>query len=185
MTRRELRARRRALSTSERQSAEAAIAHNLIGMRTYRRARCVAVYYGIDGEVGLTRVIEHARATGKSVFVPTLARDGLRFVDIGTGDRIIRNRFGIPEPAGGRRIDPRGLDIVLAPLVAFDEMGNRLGMGKGYYDRSFGFLNLRTHWRRPKLIGIGFGLQKVRRLASQTWDVPLTCAVTEQGIDYF
>lgn len=154
-------------------------------MRAYQRARAIAVYFGIDGEVDLSSVVQHARANGKSVFAPVLARDGLRFIEIGTGNVFRRNRFGIPEPGDGRRIDPRGLDVVFAPLVAFDTRGNRLGMGKGYYDRSFEFLRLRTRWRRPKLIGVGFEFQRIDRLVPHDWDVPLWGAVTDSGVDYF
>ena len=183
--RRELRARRRSLGRSERRRCEHAIERNLRRMRVYQRARRIAVYFSVDGEVNLHAIIAHARACGKSVFAPTLARDGLRFVEIRNRSVYRINRFGILEPGSGRRMDPRGLDLVLAPLVAFDSRGNRLGMGKGYYDRSFGFLGLRTHWRKPKLIGIGFDFQKVGRLTRSDWDVPLWSAVTNAGIDYF
>ncbi len=154
-------------------------------MRTYQRARTIAVYFGIDGEVDLSSIFEPAKSSGKSIFVPVLARNGLRFIELGTRDRLGRNRFGIPEPRGGRSIDPRHLDVVLAPLVAFDARGHRLGMGKGYYDRSFGFLRRRTCWRKPKLIGIGFDFQKIDQLVPQNWDVPLWAAVTNTGVDYF
>ena len=154
-------------------------------MRAYQRARRIAVYFGIDGEVDLRLIVEHARAGGKSIFAPVLARDGLRFIEIGIRGVIRRNRFGIPEPLHGRQIDAQRLDVVLAPLVAFDARGHRLGMGKGYYDRTFGFLRQRMRWRKPKLIGIGFDFQKVDRLVPQHWDVPLWAAVTNAGIDYF
>jgi len=183
--RRHLRARRRALEPSERRTAQCTIARNLQRMRAYQRARTIAVYCGIDGEVDLSSVVAHAQSSGKSTFAPILARNGLRFIEIGTNDALRRNRFGIPEPEGGRRIDPRRLDVVLTPLVAFDDRGNRLGMGKGYYDRTFGFLKMRTHWRKPKLIGVGFDFQKVDHLATQHWDVPLWGAVTNGGVHYF
>ena len=154
-------------------------------MRAYQRARKIAVYVGIDGEVDLSAIGEHARSSNKSIFAPVLAQNGLRFVETGTRSGFRRNRFGIPEPDGGRRIDPRELDVVLTPLVAFDNRGHRLGMGKGYYDRCFGFLRRRTRWRKPKLIGIGFDFQKIEKLVPQYWDVPLWGAVTNTGIDYF
>ena len=154
-------------------------------MRAYRRARAVAIYFGIDGEVDLRRVAEHARSSGKSIFVPALRGNSLRFVELGDRNVLRRNRFGIPEPERGRRVDTHRLDIVLAPLVAFDKRGNRLGMGQGYYDRSFSYLGRRTRWQKPKLIGIGFEFQKVDRLVPKSWDVPLWGAVTDGGIDYF
>ena len=154
-------------------------------MRAYQRARKIAVYVGIDGEVDLSAIGEYARSSNKSIFAPVLAQNGLRFVETVTRSGFRRNRFGIPEPHCGRRIDPRELDVVLTPLVAFDNRGHRLGMGKGYYDRCFGFLRRRTRWRKPKLIGIGFDFQKIEKLVPRYWDVPLWGAVTNKGIDYF
>ncbi len=154
-------------------------------MPAYQRARAVAIYFGIDGEVDLRCVAEHARSSGKSIFVPALAGNSLRFLELGVRDVLKRNRFGIPEPESGRRVDTRRLDIVLVPLVAFDKRGNRLGMGQGYYDRSFSYLRRRTRWQKPKLIGIGFDFQKVDRLVPKYWDVPLWGAVTDGGVEHF
>jgi 5-formyltetrahydrofolate cyclo-ligase len=74
---------------------------------------------------------------------------------------------------------------VLAPLVAFDRSGNRLGMGGGYYDRSFAYLRHRVHWRRPRLIGYAYGFQEVQALERAHWDVPLSGVVTELGLRLF
>ena len=94
-------------------------------------------------------------------------------------DHMDRNIFGILEPERKPRIDARRLDLVLTPLVAFDDRGVRIGVGRGYYDRCFAFLNRRRHWRRPKLVGVAYERQHVRELARASWDVPLWGAVTE------
>ena len=96
-----------------------------------------------------------------------------------------RGDFGIQEPAGGPIRAARNLDIILTPLVAFDSAGNRIGMGGGYYDRTFAFLKRRTTWRKPKLIGIAFGLQEVDAVPVDTWDVPLDGILTEKGLVLF
>ena len=72
------------------------------------------------------------------------------------------------------------LDLVLVPLVGFDGAGNRLGMGGGFYDRSFAFLGQRR-WRRPRLVGVAFDLQRVDRLPRRAWDVPLDAVASERG----
>jgi len=184
-TRRALRERRRALAPCERRVAQKRITRKLLCLRAYRRARRVAVYFAIDGEVDLNLVIRDARARHKSVYVPVLTGERLNFVELRLHTPLTRNRYGIPEPRGGRQIDPRKLDIVLTPLVAFDRRGTRLGMGKGYYDRSFGFLMLRTRWVRPKLIGVGFAFQGLETIAAQPWDVRLWAAVTDAGAHAF
>jgi 5-formyltetrahydrofolate cyclo-ligase len=100
--------------------------------------------------------------------------------------RLIRNRFGIAEPLGtsAARIEPRALDLVLVPVVGFDKAGNRLGMGGGYYDRSFAFA-LRRATRRPCLIGVAFDCQRVGGLPARPGDVPLDGVVTPRAYHRF
>jgi 5-formyltetrahydrofolate cyclo-ligase len=68
------------------------------------------------------------------------------------------------------------------PLVAFDEQGNRLGMGGGFYDRTLAYLRQREQWRRPLLIGLAHECQKVPSLESQRWDIPLDAIFTEAAV---
>jgi 5-formyltetrahydrofolate cyclo-ligase len=150
-------------------------------LASYAAAHRVGVYFAIDGEVDLQKVIEHARRHGKAVYVPVLAGNGLRFVELRRNARLGPNRYGIPEPKRGRMLALGKLDLVLTPLVAFDGHGTRLGMGKGYYDRSFAFLLRRRRWIKPRLIGIGFEFQRVAALATHPWDVRLRAAVTEMA----
>ncbi|MGD8594123.1 MAG: 5-formyltetrahydrofolate cyclo-ligase, partial [Gammaproteobacteria bacterium] len=72
----------------------------------------------------------------------------------------------------------RRLNLVLTPLVAFDARGNRLGMGGGYYDRTFAYLRHQHRWRRPRLAGIAYDFQQVDRLERSSWDVPLSTIAT-------
>ena len=97
------------------------------------------------------------------------------------------NRFGIPEPdlPAASRCPVLALDLVLVPLVAFDEAGNRLGMGGGFYDRTFRYLRHRTCWRRPHLVGIAYDAQRVPAIDARRWDVPLDAVVTETALHRF
>jgi 5-formyltetrahydrofolate cyclo-ligase len=99
----------------------------------------------------------------------------------------VSNCFGIPEPAGasGRWLRGAELDVVLAPLVAFDRAGHRLGMGGGFYDRTFRFVVRRAEWRRPWIIGLAYDFQRVDALPVERWDVPLHAVVTESGAQLF
>jgi 5-formyltetrahydrofolate cyclo-ligase len=183
--RRTLRERRRALAPCERRVAQKRITRELLRLGAYRRAHRVAVYFAIDGEVDLSLVVRDARARHKSVYAPVLTGERLGFVELRLNTPLTRNRYGILEPRSGRQIDPRKLDIVLTPLVAFNCRGTRLGMGKGYYDRSFGFLTRRMRWVRPKLVGVGFAFQAVQTIVAQPWDVRLWAAVTDAGAHTF
>jgi 5-formyltetrahydrofolate cyclo-ligase len=69
--------------------------------------------------------------------------------------------------------------------VAFDDHGVRLGVGRGYYDRTFKFLRHRSLWRRPKLLGVAYELQHVGLLTPSSWDVPLWGVVTNARVRRF
>ena len=76
---------------------------------------------------------------------------------------------------------PDELDLVLAPLVVFDGNRNRIGMGGGFYDRSFAFRKNSEH-TIPVLIGVAHEIQKVDRIVPEEWDVQLDMIVTDQAI---
>jgi len=142
----------------------------------------MAVYLSVDGELSLQRAISAAQARNTSLYAPVLDGDILRFAPLSRDTNMRDNHLGIPEPMDDGYIDPRSLDVVLTPLVAFDDSGTRVGMGGGHYDRCFSFLASRSHWLRPKLIGVGYEFQRTRDLERRSWDIPLWAAVTERAV---
>ena len=86
---------------------------------------------------------------------------------------LLRNNFGLWEPVDSEIISPKQLNLVVTPLVAFDEYHNRIGMGGGYFDRCFAFLRHRNHWISPKLIGVAFACQETERIEPNPWDIRL------------
>lgn len=132
-------------------------------------------------------IIERCWACGKHVYLPVLSSDRhgrLEFARYLPDSRMLPNRFNIPEPqvVPGSLVSARALDLALTPLVGFDSTGGRLGMGGGYYDRTFAFLRNRRHWKKPHLIGLAYDFQRVSHLERKAWDVPLEAVVTETGI---
>ncbi len=183
--RRELRAKRRALSGPARAHADRAIQAHIRSLPEFRRARRVALFMPFDGEPSLAALVELARRRHKLLYVPVLRGMTMTFAELEPGAALAANFFGILEPKLGAKIGASQLDIVLTPLVGFDERGVRLGVGRGYYDRCFRFLRHRTHWRRPKLLGVAYELQRVPPLTPSSWDVPLWAVVTERGVRRF
>ncbi len=185
--RRSLRARRRTLPARQRVQLSHNLVHILARSRLLRRAQRIAAYVPNDGEIDLSALFPILRARGRHLYLPTLMRSRLCFLPCIRETPLLLNRYGIPEPGVSPRhqIAPQALDLVLLPLVAFDTKGNRLGMGGGYYDRSFAFLRQRQHWRKPTLIGMAYDFQQVERLNAQPWDVPLDGVVTESGLQWF
>jgi 5-formyltetrahydrofolate cyclo-ligase len=183
--RRRLRNERRALTGEPRHRAEYDLCRHLIRLGAFRRARTLGGVLAFDGEPELASVLELATRQRKRVFVPVVKHETMRFSHLPPAAPLTANLFGILEPMLEEPIDPRRLDLVLTPLVAFDDRGTRLGVGRGYYDRCFHFLRGRRHWHRPKLLGVGFSFQQVPRLERQAWDVPLWGVVTEKGARVF
>lgn len=184
-----IRARRRELPPARRTVAAAAVARQLRRHRLYREAHDIALFIANDGELSPHLVARLAARARKRCYLPVL-RPGnrLAFVRYLPDITVLRpNRFGIDEPRFRPRdiVPPTALDLVLMPLVAFDGQGNRLGMGGGFYDRTFAFMRRRHHRRWPVLIGIAWELQHVRRLDSEPWDIPLGAVVTEKRLRLF
>ena len=96
---------------------------------------------------------------------------------------MITNCYGIAEPAlDVRAIKPIStIDVLLTPLVAFDNSGARIGMGGGYYDRTLAkwhqhYVNNKYH--KPSPIGIAHNCQEVDKISPEAWDIPLPKIVT-------
>ena len=178
-----MRAARRALSTEQRLAADREIRSLVRSLPAFRAAHRVALFFAFDGEPDLAPLLDFGLR--KQYFAPVITRTDMCFAEIGPDTVLAPNFYGIPEPVGPEFIDPRSLDIVLTPLVAFDSRGNRIGVGAGYYDRCFSFLRQRQRWRRPKLVGTAYALQRIPAFQANDWDVPLWAAVTEAGYESF
>jgi 5-formyltetrahydrofolate cyclo-ligase len=165
--RRRLRAARRAVAAGERPRAAAAIDDALNSLGLPRPHTRISAYRPMDGEIDPVIVLRRARALGCEIHYPVITSLRNRRMQFAT-DGVIRNGHW--------------LDLVLVPLVGFDALGNRLGMGGGFYDRHFAFLRNRRAWRRPILVGIAFDVQRVPGLTEAAHDVPLWGVVTERGI---
>lgn len=179
----DLRSRRRELSQQVQHDASQAISNRFIALSEYRRAKRIAAYVGSKGEIDPMPLLRRAHSDGKQCYLPVLHPflPGRLWFARWTPDTPMRsNRFGIPEPAGnpGYRCLPQHLDLVVVPLLGFDDKCQRLGMGGGYYDRTFAFRRFRCHWKGPLLIGVAHELQRVARLDSQPWDVSLDKVLT-------
>lgn len=187
--RRQLRRRRRALTPHQRRSASRELCRRLKRLPALQRARRVALYLPNDGEIDPQPLIDWLTARRASVYLPVLrplSENRLWFVRYHTGTRMTRNRFGIAEPDTrfgahrANRLPAWALDTVLLPLVGFDDEGQRIGMGGGFYDRTFAFA--RRQRPRPRLIGLAHDCQRVDALPVADWDVPLDSIVSDRRI---
>jgi len=178
----EMRGARRQLDAASQAAAAQALRAQLIAQPEYAAAARISAYFAVRGEIDMAPLIECAGADGKQIYLPVLDGDYLLFAPWAPGEPLEKRPFGLLEPAVSRDalIEPRELDLALVPLVAFDAAGNRLGMGGGYYDRSFAFL--REGATRPVFCGVAHELQRVDALDAESWDVPLQMVATDAGI---
>ncbi len=184
--RKQLRARRMQLTPLQRSKAAEKMAEQIAASRLFCNSQRIAAYLPVNGEIDPTPLIEIAWSMHKRIYLPVLtpAYDGkLWFVRYDVNSRMVKNRFRIPEPVAGQRqrIRSIALDLVLTPLVGFDNKGNRLGMGGGFYDRTFAFLNRRKHLKKPCMLGLAYENQRVGKLKNEAWDVKLHSVATELG----
>ena len=182
-----MRQQRNTLSPQQQSDAAHNVEQLISRSHVYRNSQRIACYIANDGELSLEPLIERIWLQNKVCYLPVLDSihpNRLWFAPYRPNSKMRLNRFGIPEPLYKKHelVRARSLDLVMTPLVAFDKMGNRLGMGGGFYDRSFAFLLRRRYWHKPRLCGVAYDFQQVKQLPYQPWDVPLTAIATDRTI---
>jgi len=150
----------------------------------FRVAQRIAFYQVADGELDPRMLLDLALSEGKSCFLPIIQKDSPEFVSFAPYDantELVPNKWGIAEPPVSEVISPTKFDVVFVPLVAFSKDCFRLGMGKGFYDRTFSFkiFNRRSN---PLLVGLAHECQLVDSFPVESWDVRLDAVATESKI---
>jgi 5-formyltetrahydrofolate cyclo-ligase len=176
--RRKYRTLRRELSVQQQRSHADAVGRHFACARLMLCFNRFAVYAAADGEIDASPIAEQLLAAQKTVALPVVQRNRQLAFSRYTPDtpiRINRYRIAEPDPRGATPVAAASLDVVLLPLVAFDALGHRLGMGGGYYDASFA--------ARPRAlrIGLAHAVQFSASLPARDWDVPLDAVLTERG----
>jgi 5-formyltetrahydrofolate cyclo-ligase len=174
-----IRLRERAESADPSESGDRAQAHFLREFPPWA-GKTVALYCALAGEVPTERIRRTYLAAGARLYYPRVTEKGtLSFYPHREGDGWETGPYGIPEPSIPAGVEPRqsGWDIVVAPGLAFDRRGNRLGRGFGYYDRFLGDLPEDV----PR-VGLAWAGQLVPDVPVDARDVPVHALVTEEGV---
>lgn len=170
---------RKQLSLKQQQKASHVICERIRSLPDYHKAQRIALYRAVKGEVNLDEL--WIISNTQRFYFPVIQLDKtLQFLPATPHTTFITNTFGILEPDVDMTlaIAPQSLDILLLPLVAFDEYGTRIGMGGGFYDRTL------ANERPPLLIGVGYEFQRQSFIEPAAWDISLTAVVTEARIDW-
>ena len=133
----------------------------------------VFVYLSFSTEADTDGLIEELLARGYEVYCPRIEQDGMQAVRY--GEDFSLSKFGIREPIGDKLVGAP--DFVIAPFLAVDKQGNRLGYGKGYYDAFF------KRFPTALRIGYGFAVQIRKNVPFDENDVKLQYVITENGIE--
>jgi 5-formyltetrahydrofolate cyclo-ligase len=177
------------LSPEFRLKASEKIKTSLCGLEIFKNNKNYAIYLPYKNEVDTLPIITWLWENEKNCYLPIINLGKQNLMSFGLYKKEIplsKNRYGILEPMlnNSEKIHAKDLDVVIEPLVGFDVKGNRLGSGKGYYDRAFSFKKRLSVDAKPYLIGIAYELQKVPELAAKPWDIPLQIIITEETIYY-
>jgi 5-formyltetrahydrofolate cyclo-ligase len=173
------RALRKEIAPATRATTVLAIQDHLLNSEEIRNANNIAAFASFDGEPNLSGAMSRLVEDGKTLALPVLTEEKkMEFRKWTPTTPGQTNRFGIIEPAQGRRIGIWELDVVLLPMVAWNAIGRRIGMGGGYYDRE---LNPLRDEERPLRVGVAFGVQQAVHLPTDPWDVDVHAVVSEKG----
>ena len=181
-----IRARRRSLTQTAQNQAARGLLEQLKVLPEFLTAERIAMYIANDGEIDPLNVMQWCWQNKKSCFVPVVFQEfnnSLRFAPVTESTKFHLNKFEIAEPVinESELQDPWQLDLVLMPLVAFDDRGNRVGMGGGFYDTTFEYLK-KSLESKPRLVGVAHEIQRVENVEAEHWDIPLSTIVTDQNI---
>ena len=170
---------RQAMSARERAHANAVICNQLTALPVLADADTAAAFMATPDEVNLESWITERWQHHAGVVLPKISTAGqMDFLPYEAGTPLADNQFGIAEPATGQLVAPENIQVMLVPLVAFDDLGTRLGMGGGFYDRYLARVRADT-----LVIGVAFACQHSDvPLPKDSWDVPMHAVVTENGM---
>ena len=173
--RRSARDARRALDDEDRRIASATIVARLLALRELARAGTVALYAATDEEPDLDGLVGALAARGVRTLWPRVVGSDLELAEA-SAERLLPGFHGIAEPVGPA-VDPRLVDAVVVPGLAFDPHGARLGRGGGHYDRL-----LATVDGSALRVGVAFACQVVPSVPRGPHDLPVDVVVTERSV---
>lgn len=174
--------RRDQLSRQEIEAFSAEIAKKMFALPEYIAAGTIMYFLNFGKEVMTLKMVPQTLAHAKRVVAPkTLAKERKLILSevLDVADDLAPGLWDIPEPKAGRLrpVEPSEVDFVVVPGVAFDEKGNRLGYGGGYYDRFFAHLR-----EGVPLVAVAFEVQILPAIPVAAWDRRVELVITEKRV---
>ena len=166
------------LSADQRRAGSAEIEARLFGLPEFQAAKVIMFFASFRSEVDTHHMVRRALAEGKRVVLPKVRGKDLELFEISSFDRDVHpSSWGIPEPdgPGARPADLNDVGLIVVPGAAFDERGNRIGYGAGFYDKLLPAYHGMT-------VAVAFDLQIVPGIPIDRHDVPVKKIVTEKRV---
>jgi 5-formyltetrahydrofolate cyclo-ligase len=155
------------------------ITNTLLNTKEYREAKLILIYYPLPEEINTLPIIEHAFSSNKNVALPKCINNTIKFYYIESIKQVSKGLFNVMEPVSSNLVTDFKNSICIVPGLAFDIRFNRLGYGKGYYDR---FLKDYTGIN----IGLCYNQLLVSKLVTYSHDIPVDMIITEnKKINHF
>ena len=140
------------------------------------KKKIIGGYYPYNCEIDIMEILKNLEKKNYKISLPKISKNNqMDFYEWSFNDPMLINTFGIPEPSSTKKIYP---DILLVPLVAFDEKLNRLGYGGGYYDR---YIARVLRFKKVITIGMAYSFQKIKKLTINRHDIRLDHVITEKN----
>ena len=143
----------------------------IISLKEYQQAKTIALYKSLSSEVNTGKLIDYSLSIGKTVLLPKVIGNDLVFYEVTNKTIFMKSSFGVYEPMEKNSYDEK-IDLIIVPGVCFDKKNNRLGFGKGYYDRFL--INNKT-----KKIGVCFKEQLIDNIPTDKFDIKMDLIVTD------
>lgn len=185
--RRHLRRQRRQLSIFEQRQAEYKVVQQLRQHPQFKSAQKVGLYLDAFGEIQTDLILKHCWKLGKVVYLPQICNMNQRLVWVKISAHQYQNKrfswhpLGMQQAMSSRGLHVTTLDLIIMPLLAFDTLGSRVGMGGGFYDKT-----LATAACMPYRLGLAHEFQfSETPFIRQPWDQALDACITPKKTRIF
>jgi 5-formyltetrahydrofolate cyclo-ligase len=147
------------------------IFNKIINHEYYKNAKVIAIYNSFKSEVDTKYLINYSLNNNKIVLLPRIEKDNMNFYRIDSLNNLVKNKYGIDEPINNNLYNKEDIDLMIVPGIVFDKNNNRIGYGKGYYDKYLKNSSIYT-------IGILYSEQLIDNIEVTNNDIKLNEIIT-------
>ena len=154
------------------------ISDKVLSNEALKSSKVIAIYKSLKSEVDTDNIINDLWSMNKVVLIPKVEKDIINFYEYNINDKLIKSTFGVLEPNNNKIYKKENIDLIIVPGVCFDKYMNRMGFGKGYYDKYLENSNIYK-------IGICFNEQIYdKKLVTDKYDIKMNEIITDKEVYY-